>query len=60
MTFLPRHLPIALLGAPFVACSSKPVAPDSTNPPSSLTANHTRLLGDMKPIVSVKELNRNQ
>jgi len=37
-------------------CSPKPApAPPAAETPSP-TANHTRLLGDMKPVVSVKEL----
>src|SRR4051812_15022135 len=42
-----------------VACStskSSTAPPTSTTTPASAIANHTPLLGDMKPLVSVKEL----
>jgi hypothetical protein len=46
---------VGVLAAGLIACSSqKAAAPADTA--ASATANHTRLLGDLKPVVSVKEL----
>jgi len=54
MITLRASVPV-LLAAAIVSCSSKP-APQPAAAPADVTANHTRLLGDMKPVVSVKEL----
>ena len=57
MTLLtPRSAIVILIGAVAVGCSSKPAAPPPAAEAPSALANHTRLLGDMKPVVSVKEL----
>jgi len=51
-----RYSVLALL-VTVTACTSKPAPPPAAAAPNTdVTANHTRLLGDMKPVVSVKEL----
>lgn len=44
-----------LLAAASTVCSPKPVPPSGSDT-ATATVNHTRLLGEMKPVVSVKEL----
>jgi len=53
---MPKRLCAALAALVFAAgCSSQKSAP-APAAAVDVTANHTRLLGDMKPVVSVKEL----
>jgi hypothetical protein len=54
-----RHLfcaTAAVLGVIAAGCSSQKATPPPAASAGDATTNHTRLLGDMKPVVSVKEL----